>query len=150
MDCYAMGRSCACISGTKWVEQFRWKELTEKHMLWRQQILKSNFRLSNHYQSLSAEREKLGKRTLAEICQHELKRRPWVDVNAPVSSRKSESIDDIDDVKTRNRRKVRRTDKWRKGHGTCHICRTPDPMWKLASCTSCDLNYCYGSLFRAF
>jgi hypothetical protein len=150
MDCYAMGRSCACISGMKWVEQFRWKELTEKHMLWRQQILKSNFRLSNHYQSLSAERENLGKRTLAEICQHELKRRPWVDVNAPVSSRKSESVDDVDDVKTRNRRKVHRTDKWRKGHGTCHICKTPDPMWKLASCTSCDLNYCYGSLFRAF
>ena len=150
MDCYAMGRSCACISGMKWVEQFRWKELTEKHKLWRGQILNLDVRLSNQYQSLLAERENLGKRTLAEICQNELKKRPWVDVNAPVNTRKNESADDVDDGRVRNRGKVRRTDKWRKEYGNCHICKTPDHMWKLASCTSCDLNYCYGSLFRAF
>ena len=39
LDCFAMGRSCWCISGLKWVEQFRWKELASKYETWRKLII---------------------------------------------------------------------------------------------------------------
>ena len=39
LDCYAMGRSCGCISNLRWVEQFRWKELAGKYESWRKQII---------------------------------------------------------------------------------------------------------------
>ncbi|KAL2010169.1 hypothetical protein VTN00DRAFT_5976 [Thermoascus crustaceus] len=152
MECYAMGRSCACISKLKWVEQFRWKELTEKHETWRQQILSFSGQLNEYPQPLHIERDRLGKRTLAQICQEELKRRPWVDITKPVA-RIEDANDDVDvddEGRVKKRRKIRRSDKWRKEHGSCHICKTQEPTWKLASCTSCGLNYCYGSLFRAF
>lgn len=151
MECYAMGRSCACISKLKWVEQFRWKELTEKHETWRQQILEFGGQASDLPQPLDVERDRFGKKTLAEICQEELRRRPWVDITKPVVSAEDDNDVDVDDEgRVRKRRKVHRSDKRRKEHGSCHICKTPEPKWKLASCRSCGLNYCYGSLFRAF
>ncbi|KAL2223497.1 hypothetical protein M432DRAFT_645171 [Thermoascus aurantiacus ATCC 26904] len=151
MECYAMGRSCACISKLKWVEQFRWKELTEKHETWRQQILEFGGQASDLPQPLDVERDRFGKKTLAEICQEELRRRPWVDITKPVVSAEDDNDIDVDDEgRVRKRRKVHRSDKRRKEHGSCHICKTPEPKWKLASCRSCGLNYCYGSLFRAF
>ncbi|KAL1983559.1 hypothetical protein VTN96DRAFT_10219 [Rasamsonia emersonii] len=152
MECYAMGRSCACISKLKWVEQFRWGELIEKHESWRRQILRFTGHRGDQYQPFAVEKSKLGKRTLAEVCQRELRRRPWVDITKPPARQKNDDsiIDDNDDGRPRKRRKVRRSEKWHKEHGRCHICKAPEPTWKIASCTSCDLNYCYGSLFRAF
>ncbi|OAX78910.1 hypothetical protein ACJ72_06777 [Emergomyces africanus] len=153
MECYSIGRSCACVSKLKWVEQFRWKDLVRNYETWRNQILQFEKQSdpSQLPQPLAIERERLGKKTLAEICQGELKRRPWIDITKPaVREEQEEVIESNDDGRVRKRRKIRRSDKWRKEHGNCHICKTPEVSWKQASCSTCGLNYCYGSLFRAF
>ncbi|OJJ44832.1 hypothetical protein ASPZODRAFT_101022 [Penicilliopsis zonata CBS 506.65] len=149
MECYAMGRSCACISGLKWVEQFRWGELIENHEIWWRQILK--FDSSCH--SLSQARGLTGKKALAEVCQEELKKRPWVDITKPVVREvEGDGLDLDEDVERahKRRKKSKPSAKWLKEMGRCHVCKTLDPLWKLASCTTCDGKYCYGSLFRAF
>ncbi|RAL05690.1 putative JmjC domain protein [Aspergillus ibericus CBS 121593] len=152
MECYAMGRSCACISKLKWVEQFHWYDLEDKYETWRQQILDSRPHADVTYESLPAQRSRLAKRTLAEVCQLELKRRPWVDISKPTvqSERLEELESDLERVgSARKRRKPRRKDSYQQT-GSCHICRYFEPKWKLASCSYCRTNYCYGSLFRAF
>ncbi|KAK6819792.1 hypothetical protein RU639_007290 [Aspergillus parasiticus] len=150
MECYTMGRSCACISKLKWVEQFRWNELTGKYEKWRQQLLRFAKAKSDKYPCLPAKRAQLGKKTLAEICHEQMKRRPWVDVTNPVCQRIEENNSGSENVtSTRKRRKTHKSDACTKG-GRCHICKCAEPMWKLASCSYCNLSYCYGSLFRAF
>ncbi|EER43434.1 JmjC domain-containing protein [Histoplasma capsulatum H143] len=154
MECYSIGRSCACVSKLRWVEQFRWKDLVQNYDIWRNQIIQfeKHGDPSQLPQPLLVERERVGKKTLAEICQEELKRRPWTDITKPHAREEEEEeiIETNDDGRVRKRRKIRRSDKWRKEHGNCHICKTPEPSWKQASCSTCGLNYCYGSLFRAF
>ena len=154
MECFVMGRSCACISNLKWVEQFPWDELTERYETWRMQILSFSSDLSGYYLPFSEERARMGKKTLAEICQEQLAMRPWVDITKPAAQRVEKmhdsDISDSDNVgPARKRRKTRRRDMLQ-GTGHCHICKCPEPVWKLVSCSSCKLNYCYGSLFRAF
>ncbi|EEP80813.1 conserved hypothetical protein [Uncinocarpus reesii 1704] len=154
MECYSIGRSCACISKLRWVEQFKWKDLTKKHEIWRNQILQFRGKTSNTSELLEpllVERERSGKKSLAEICQEELKRRPWYDISKPAAREENDEIIEVnDDGQVRKRRKIRRSEKFRKQHGSCHICKVPEPKWKLAMCGSCGLNYCYGSLYRAF
>lgn len=154
MECYSIGRSCACVSKLRWVEQFRWKDLVRNYDTWRNQIIQfeKHSDLSQLPQTLLIERERLGKKTLAEICQEELKRRPWSDITKPDvrEEEDEEVIETNDDGRVRKRRKIRRSEKWRREHGSCHICKTPEASWKQASCSTCGLNYCYGSLFRAF
>ncbi|OJD16449.1 hypothetical protein AJ78_03390 [Emergomyces pasteurianus Ep9510] len=153
MECYSIGRSCACVSKLRWVEQFQWKDLVRNYETWRNQILQFEKQSdpSQLPQLLPIERERTGKKTLAEICQEELQRRPWVDITNPdVREEQDEVIETNDDGRVRKRRKIRRSDKWRKEHGYCHICKTREVSWKQASCSTCGLNYCYGSLFRAF
>lgn len=151
MECYAMGRSCACISKLKWAEQFDWGDLVGKHEIWRQQLLQHNSRIRDQYQPLGVERDRLGKRTLAEICQEQLRMRPWVDINKPVDERIDEHASDSEGAgPPRKRKKIGRSDQADENHGRCHVCMYFDPSWKLASCGYCHRNYCYGSLFRAF
>nr|KMM73578.1 hypothetical protein CPAG_09865 [Coccidioides posadasii RMSCC 3488] len=154
MECYSIGRSCACISKLKWAEQFKWKDLVKKHEIWRNQILQFRNRTSGAGElpePLMVERVRLGKKTLAEICQEELKRRPWNDISKPALREENDAIIEAnDDGSIRKRRKIRRSEKFRKQHASCHICKTPEPKWKLATCDACGLNYCYGSLYRAF
>lgn len=154
LECYSIGRSCACISKLKWAEQFRWKDLLKQHEVWRNQILQFRLRIPAHEfaDAFMAERIRLQKKTLAEICQEELRRRPWVDITK-LDARKEnneEIVEVNEDGQVRKRRKIRRSEKFRKQHGSCHICKTPEPKWKLATCAGCGLNYCYGSLYRAF
>ncbi|PGH07956.1 hypothetical protein AJ80_07937 [Polytolypa hystricis UAMH7299] len=151
MECYSLGRSCACVSKLKWVEQFRWKDLVRKHEVWRNQILQYNPRASDSLQPLLVEHERLGKKPLAEICQEELKRRPFNDITKPVvREEEDEVVATNDDGRVRKRRKIRRSEKFRRENSSCHICKTPEPVWKLATCSSCQMCYCYGSLYRAF
>ncbi|KAL4783239.1 hypothetical protein BJX76DRAFT_260700 [Aspergillus varians] len=150
MECYAMGRSCACISKLKWIEQFKWEELLGKHQTWRQQLLRFKPDLGDKYRPFRLERGEMGKKSLAHICQEELKRRPWVDITKPkpvveeVVDEPSESED--------NSRPAKRRRKLRPKAPRCHICKYVEPEWKLACCSNpkCFLRYCYGSLFRAF
>lgn len=156
MECYCLGRSCACVSKLKWVEQFKWKDLLQQYEAWRRQIIQfqsGGEDMSDSLLPFNQARERLDKKTLAEICQEELKRRPWNDISKPPlrdQTRDDGAVEVNDDGQVRKRRKIRRSEAWRKQHGSCHICKTPEPLWKLASCTDCGLNYCYGSLFRAF
>ncbi|EAW10061.1 putative JmjC domain protein [Aspergillus clavatus NRRL 1] len=151
MECYVMGRSCACISRLRWAEQFRWSELTEKHEEWRIQICQSKDGQSRTmFGSLTEERSRYGKKTLAEICQEQLTRRPWIDITKPVIRKTEDKLSDTESVSpARKRRKTRLTHEAEDG-GRCHICKYIEPTWKLASCSYCNQNYCYGSLFRAF
>jgi hypothetical protein len=154
MECYAMGRSCACLSKLKWVEQFPWDELVQRHDAWRHQIIAFEGEgTRDSPNALHVDRENLGTKTLAQICQEELKRRPWNDITKPPTKEpiEEDGVIDVDDEgKIRKKRKIRRSEKWQREHGNCHICRAPEPTWKLATCTQCSNSYCYGSLFRAF
>ncbi|PWY63544.1 JmjC domain protein [Aspergillus heteromorphus CBS 117.55] len=152
MECYAMGRSCACISKLKWVEQFHWCELQQKYETWRQQLLEFRPHVKDTYLDLQTQKSRMVKRTLAEICQSELLRRPWVDISKPIvqTERFEEKESDSERISpARKRKKIRRSDTFDQT-GRCHICRYLEPKWKLASCFCCKSNYCYGSLFRAF
>ena len=154
MECYAMGRSCRCLSKYKWVEQFPWQDLVNKHELWRHQIIGFEGGLSDTSpQSLHVERKALSKRTLAQVCQEQLKIRPWRDPTKEIP-REVKEVDSEEDPTNadgtlKKRRKKRRSEKWLQDNVSCHICKDRHERWKLAFC-DCGLAYCYGSLFRAF
>lgn len=159
MECYAMGRSCACISNLKWVEQFHWKDLVDKYDEWRFQIIDMDgFVTQSSPLTLDEARIKLGKKTLAAVCQEQLKIRPWRDITKPAPTRveeqgreeddPNEEID-VDDNGRKKTKKKKRSRKWNRDHVNCHICKHREVSWKLARC-SCGTAYCYGVLFRAF
>lgn len=161
MDCYVMGRSCACISKLKWVEQFRWSELTNRYERWRQQILsfgksleKDEYeKLKSKFPSLPVARGRLGRKSLAEICQEQVNFRPWNDIKKPEQpdDKKEGTPSEDEDGRPRKRKKVQhRPSSKAEIVGRCHICKASEPRWKLASCGYCNLQYCYGSLYRAF
>ena len=158
MDCYAMGRSCGCLSNLKWTEQFRWKELTAKYESWRKLIiaLEGGQVTDKTPMALAEEKRRYGKRTLADVCKEQLKRRPWKDVHAkskdePKSDEEEEEeeivVDDNGVVKKIARK---RSKAWLKNNMNCHVCCKRHPNWRMASCTTCDRWWCYGSLFRGW
>ena len=159
MECYAMGRSCACISNLKWVEQFQWKDLTDNYDRWRMQIIHMEGTVNNDSpQPLPEARKLIGKKTLAQVCQEQLKIRPWRDITRPPPHRSEElgleeddesEVPEVDDEGRRKTRKKRRSEKWKREHINCHICKHREFHWKLARC-QCGVAYCYGVLFRAF
>ncbi|KAJ4334502.1 hypothetical protein N0V87_006830 [Didymella glomerata] len=84
MDCYCMGRSCGCQSGYQWVEQWKWKDLIHKYEEWRAQMIDIDGHMTEETPlPLQEERRYLGKKTLAQVCQEQLKVRPFVDIKAP-------------------------------------------------------------------
>ena len=153
MECYAMGRSCYCLSKYRWVEQFPWKDLLEKHDLWRRQIIKfEGNSAENAPRSLQAEVKMLKKKTLAQICQEQLKSRPFRDPKKPAPMEEPEPISEDEtnaDGTPKKKKKPRRSEKWLQDHTPCHMCRDREVNWKLAMC-SCGHAWCYGSLWRAF
>ncbi|GAB7365255.1 hypothetical protein MBLNU230_g6338t1 [Neophaeotheca triangularis] len=154
LDCYAMGRSCGCLSNLKWVEQFRWKELSAKYESWRKLIIALEGGTTEKTPlPINEERKRYGKRTLAEVCKLQLKRRPFKDVVKPTKDAKSsESEEEIDmnDDGTVKKIKKKRSPAWLKSNHSCHVCLKRHPAWKMASCTTCDRWWCYGSLFRGW
>jgi hypothetical protein len=157
MDCYAMGRSCACISKLKWVEQWSWGELTQNHEKWRHQILQIEGKVSEKSpKSLRTELEMLGKhRTLAQVCQSELAHRPFNDIKKEKinsNPRKGDAdepeVDDNGNMK--KSKKPRKSEKFIREHARCHVDCHWEPKWKQADCSNCDKKYCFGLLFRAY
>ena len=153
MECFAMGRSCSCISKLKWAEQFKWKELVQKYEIWRKQYIEIDGGATRDSPyTLDSERDRLNKNTLAQICQTQLKRRPWVDVRKPqVEEQESESDEQIETnengtVMKRNKKK-RRSETWLKTHRPCHVCCHRHEKWKMVECR-CGRWWCYGTLFR--
>ena len=167
MECFAMGRSCSCLSKYKWVEQFPWQDLVQKHDRWRNQIINFENGLSDKSpQPLDVERRNLGKKTLAQVCQEQLKIRPWNDPKNPLSllltsaeirhlqnagtPKKADDEVEVDDEGYAKKPKKRNSDKLGKEYARDHVSQHPEYRWRLAKCTKCDRHYGYGSLFRGF
>ncbi|KAH7380017.1 hypothetical protein BKA66DRAFT_571099 [Pyrenochaeta sp. MPI-SDFR-AT-0127] len=151
MDCYCMGRSCECQSGYAWVEQWKWKDLIHKYEEWRVQIIDIDGHMTDKTPlPLQEERRYLGKKTLAQICQEQLRLRPFVDIKNPQPEGGSEDEEPVVD-EYGNIRKVanKKSKQWLSKHKSCHFCLHRHPKWKMAFCSNCDLAYCYGTLFRA-
>jgi hypothetical protein len=160
MECYIMGRSCTCISNFQWVEQWSWDKLIQQHEQWREMVIANgrctNIRISP--QTLEMARLRRGKKTAAQICQEQLKARPWRDITkeevkepSPGDSDEEPEIDD--EALTKRKKAARRKSqqmKAKSSHSPCHICKHREWNWKLAFCTTCSLAYCYGVLWRAF
>ncbi|KAL8717583.1 MAG: hypothetical protein Q9225_005185 [Loekoesia sp. 1 TL-2023] len=153
LECYAMGRSCKCISGYRWVEQFKWQELTDKHERWRQQIITFEGGLSDKSpQPLHMERQYMRKKPLAQVCQEQLKLRPWHDPTKPTPEPKLSKDADESRVNVNGEvtpKKKKKSQVVEKGHLKNHVSNYPEPIWKLGVC-KCGRAYSYGNLFRAF
>lgn len=165
LECFAMGRSCTCLSKYKWVEQFPWQELVQNHNRWRHQIINlENGPSDRSPRPLDVERRNLEKKTLAQVCQEQLKIRPWSNPENPLPLTWSDQKHlqevgtpiragdriDVDDEGSAKKPKKRKSVKLSKEFAHEHVSRNPEYRWKLAPCTTCDRYYGYGSLFRAF
>ncbi|KAF7533003.1 hypothetical protein G7054_g7451 [Neopestalotiopsis clavispora] len=155
MECYAMGRSCVCISGLQWCEQWQWEKLVDKHETWRAMVIKQDGFVDIDFspQPLEIARKKTGKKSIAQICQEQLRRRPWNNILKPAVERAAEESEPEPEVdeegrvkkKSKPKRKVKKGDTYR-----CHVCCHKDYTYRLNFCTTCQEAYCYGVLFRAF
>lgn len=166
MECYAMGRSCGCLSNLTWVEQWSWVELMKHHSEWRALIVEfdGGYETERSPAGWEASRDGYGKKSVAQICQEQLKLRPWRDINKafdddaqpeePPSQSETEADEDGHVKKRRKTNPKRKSAKhFRTSPGetrSCHICLHHDWVWKLAVCTECSSWYCYGTLWRAF
>jgi hypothetical protein len=151
MDCYCMGRSCGCQSGYTWTEQWKWKDLTHKYEEWRAQIIDIDGHMTEKTPlPIQEERRYLGKKTVAQVCQEQLRLRPFVDIKNPQPESNSDDeepiVDEYGMVKKVSNKKSKQ---WLSKHKSCHFCLHRHPKWKMAFCSNCDLAYCYGTLFRA-
>lgn len=163
MDCYAMGRSCACISNLNWVEQWEWLTLVGNYEKWRQIVVQSDgfFDAKRSPQTIDIARKRYGKKPIAEVCQEQLKSRPWTDITKPreLTPEMSDIEPEVDDEgRLKKPKGGKKYPPGRRGRvqprngltHACHICCHHDWNWKMAFCTTCSLAYCYGTLFRAF
>jgi hypothetical protein len=151
MDCYCMGRSCGCQSGYTWVEQWKWKDLVHRYEEWRAQIIDIDGQMTEKTPlPLAEERRYFGKKTLAHVCQEQLKARPVVDIKVPKPEGESEEEEEprVDQFGQLMKAK-KKSKQWLRDHKSCHFCLHRHPRWKMAFCGNCDLAYCYGTLFRA-
>jgi hypothetical protein len=152
MDCFTMGRSCGCQSKYKWVEQFKWKELVIRYEEWRKQIIEIDGGMTGKTPlTLEEERELCPNKTIAAVCQEQLKKRPWIDVKKPQPEEPEDSEEEIqiNDDGTVKKAVKKRPKYWFENNKTCHVCCGRHPTWMMAICTMCERGWCYGSLWRA-
>lgn len=159
MECYAMGRSCACVSGLHWCEQWPWEELVGNYELWRALVI-ANDGFVDAFATPSAllvARQRAGRKSVAQICQEQLRLRPFRDIHQPVKQSGTKmdeepSEPEVDDDgrvvrKKKQARKAKKGDTYR-----CHSCCHKDHRYRLAFCSTpgCQEAYCYGVLYRGF
>ena len=160
MDCFAMGRSCTCISGFRWVEQFPWQELTERHEQWRHQIIDLDGGVNEKSpRSLQREKKSLGRKTLAQVCQEQLKIRPWNDPKDPKPALTTFELNHLKSTRKSigedghpipDKTSKKRADRLDPGFVIEHVSGYPREAWKCAKCSKCDRSYNYGSMWRMF
>lgn len=152
MECYAMGRSCVCLSGLQWCEQWSWSELADNYETWKATVIAidGHVDLDNSPQPLEIARQRAGKKSLAQICQEALKRRPWKDITKP-DREKTPSDSEQGEGDDKPNKKPKRKKKKGEVH-RCHVCCHPDYSYRIHLCTNpgCLEGYCYGVLYRAF
>ncbi|PHH84709.1 hypothetical protein CDD83_1513 [Cordyceps sp. RAO-2017] len=152
MECYAMGRSCACLSGLQWCEQWPWTELVDNYETWRAMVVAHDgfIDLQASPQPFEVARQKSGKKSVAQICQEALRRRPWKDITKQ-DREKTPSDSEQGDGDEKTRKKPKR--KKKKGEvRRCHVCCHKDYSYRVHECSNpgCAEAYCYGVLYRAF
>ncbi|QSZ32861.1 hypothetical protein DSL72_002441 [Monilinia vaccinii-corymbosi] len=159
MECYAMGRSCACISCLDWVEQWKEEELRQNYELWRGMVINFEGLHEDSPKPLEDERDKTGKKTVAHICQEQLALRPWKDITKPdvIEPLSGESdvepeADDQGRLKKQYKKRSRRgrIQATKNKTQSCHICCHHHWNWQAVRCATCSSSYCYGTLWRAF
>ncbi|KAH0498700.1 hypothetical protein TgHK011_005939 [Trichoderma gracile] len=153
MECYAMGRSCACLSGLQWCEQWSWSELTDNYESWRATVIAidGHVDLERSPHPLEIARQRTGKKSLAQICQEALRRRPWKDITKP-ERELTPSDSEPGDGEGKPAKKSKKKRKKKGELQRCHVCCHPDYSYRVHSCTNpgCSEAYCYGVLYRAF
>ena len=154
MECYAMGRSCMCVSGLSWCEQWPWEELVDNYDRWQAMVV-SNDGFIDAFSSpppLEVARLRAGRKPVAQICQEQLRRRPFRDITKPAVEEPLEpSEPEVDDNGIVKKKKT--THKRKKGDNyRCHVCCHKDHRYRLAFCNTpgCQEAYCYGVLYRGF
>ena len=161
MDCYAMGRSCGCVSNLKWVEQWEWSKLAQNYEAWRNTVIQYDgyFNIQTSPQPLEVARKRFGKKPVAQICQEQLMLRPWQDIKnpqprspSPGMSSDEPDVDDDGRIKKKKGKKVTRGRPMAEKGKThaCHVCCHHHENWRMAFCTTCSMVYCYGVLWRGF
>ncbi|KAK3943573.1 hypothetical protein QBC46DRAFT_377431, partial [Diplogelasinospora grovesii] len=155
MECYAMGRSCLCVSNLSWCEQWKWPELVDRYEEWRAMVIQNDGCVDFQHSPLPLElaRKRTGKKSVAQICQEQLRRRPWKDLTAKVDEPVEEESEPEIDENGRPKKKKKRQRKKKEGEiHRCHVCSHKDYTYKLAFCSNagCTEAYCYGVLYRAF
>lgn len=151
MDCFAMGRCCGCQSKYKWVEQFKWKELVARYEEWRNQIIEIDGGITPKTPlPLVEERKRFLRKTTAQICQEQLKIRPWRDIKKPDPVEEEEDEEIIVNDDGTIKKVVKKKPKDWHNMKTCHMCLKRHHKWMMAHCTKCERGWCYGSLWRAF
>ena len=149
MECYAMGRSCACISGLQWCEQWAWSDLVDSYDTWRAMVMKNDgyIDFEQSPQPLEVARQRSGKKSLAQICQEALKRRPFTDIMQPRQAMSPSESEGEGSNKKKKKRKKKKGEVRR-----CHVCCHPEYSYRVHECTNpgCSEAYCYGVLYRAF
>ena len=150
LDCFTMGRSCACRSKYTWVEQFKWKDLVARYEEWRGQIMEIDGGMTGKTPlALEQERDLYPTKTIAQVCQEQLKKRPWVDVKQPLPvDDESEEEIQVNDDGTVKKTVKKKSKSWFENNKTCHVCCNRHPKWTMATCTMCERGWCYGSLWR--
>ncbi|RDA90123.1 hypothetical protein CP533_3011 [Ophiocordyceps camponoti-saundersi (nom. inval.)] len=153
MECYAMGRSCACLSGLQWCEQWPWPGLVDRFETWRGTVISNDgyVDMQASPQSFEVARLKSGKKSVAQICQEALRRRPWKDITKQEEHIKSPSDSEPGEGDDKARKKPKR--KKKKGDiRRCHVCCHKDYSYRVHECSNpnCTEAYCYGVLYRAF
>ncbi|KKY37434.1 putative at hook domain-containing protein [Diaporthe ampelina] len=68
MECYAMGRSCLCVSGLSWCEQWDWSELVDNYEAWRSMVIFNDGYVDMNLSPppLEVARMKIGRKALAQ------------------------------------------------------------------------------------
>lgn len=150
MECYAMGRSCACMSNLQWCEQWSWTELVDNYEDWRSMVIKNDgfVDFDSSPQPLEVARLRARKKSVAQICQEALRRRPWKDITKQEREKTPSDSEPEGEEKKKPKRKKKKKGEVRR----CHVCAHKDYTYKIHSCTNpgCTESYCYGVLYRAF
>ncbi|PMB73452.1 hypothetical protein BM221_000875 [Beauveria bassiana] len=154
MECYAMGRSCVCLSGLQWCEQWSWSELVNNHEIWRKMVISNDGFIDVNIspQPLEVAKQLSGKRSVAQICQEELRRRPWKDITRSEKEPTPIDTDEGEDGE-QSKAKMKRRKKNKKGDvRRCHVCCRKEFSYRMQICSNpdCVEGYCFGVLYRAF
>ncbi|KAI6780318.1 uncharacterized protein J7T54_005420 [Emericellopsis cladophorae] len=153
MECYAMGRSCLCMSKLQWCEQWQWSDLVNNYETWRAMVIRNDgyIDFDTSPQPLEVAKQLASKKSAAQVCQEALKRRPWKDITKP--EREKTPSDSEQDAVEKNAAKKKNKRKKKKGDiRKCHVCCHKDYSYRVQECTNpdCKEAYCFGVLYRGF